>query len=132
MYLRRVCASGVGRGRGGAGPPRCGKEMLEGWSRRSCVGCSFGSVGWIVSVAPEMMSYGLPPVETLCSAAARAVGTANGRNPIWFVVPCHRLVGADGSLTGYGGGLEVKQALLELERGVSFVDALQQARAEMT
>jgi len=48
--------------------------------------------------------------------AARAVGLANGRNPIAIVVPCHRVIGADGSLTGYGGGLDVKRALLDLER----------------
>lgn len=47
---------------------------------------------------------------------ARVVGAANGRNPVAIVVPCHRVVGADGSLTGYGGGLERKQALLDLER----------------
>lgn len=47
--------------------------------------------------------------------AARAVGTAMNRNPVPIVLPCHRVVGADGSLVGYGGGLEVKRALLELE-----------------
>jgi len=47
---------------------------------------------------------------------ARAVGSANGRNPVSIIVPCHRVIGADGSLTGYGGGLERKQALLDLER----------------
>jgi methylated-DNA-[protein]-cysteine S-methyltransferase len=47
--------------------------------------------------------------------AARAVGAANGRNPIAVVVPCHRVVGANGSLAGYGGGLERKRFLLELE-----------------
>jgi len=46
----------------------------------------------------------------------RLVGAANGRNPIAIVVPCHRVVGADGSLTGYGGGLDRKRALLDLER----------------
>ena len=46
---------------------------------------------------------------------ARAVGAANGRNPLPIVLPCHRLVGADGSLTGYGGGLGVKRVLLEHE-----------------
>lgn len=49
--------------------------------------------------------------------AMRAVGLANGRNPISIVVPCHRVIGANGTLTGYGGGLERKQWLLELERG---------------
>jgi len=48
--------------------------------------------------------------------ASRAVGAANGRNPISIVVPCHRVVGQDGSLTGYAGGLEMKQTLLGLER----------------
>jgi len=47
--------------------------------------------------------------------AARAVGRANGANPIPIVVPCHRVIGADGSLTGFGGGLDVKARLLELE-----------------
>ena len=48
--------------------------------------------------------------------AVRAVGAANGRNPIAIVVPCHRLVGSDGSLTGFGGGLPAKAWLLDLER----------------
>ncbi len=47
--------------------------------------------------------------------AVRAVGAANGRNPLPIVVPCHRVIGKDGSLTGFGGGLETKRALLELE-----------------
>ncbi|HKO39348.1 MAG TPA: methylated-DNA--[protein]-cysteine S-methyltransferase [Solirubrobacterales bacterium] len=47
---------------------------------------------------------------------ARVVGAANGRNPISIVIPCHRVIGADGSLTGYGGGLDRKRALLDLER----------------
>lgn len=50
-------------------------------------------------------------------AAVRAVGAANGRNPISIVVPCHRVVGSDGSLTGYGGGLDRKRWLLAHERG---------------
>ncbi|NEA98197.1 methylated-DNA--[protein]-cysteine S-methyltransferase [Streptomyces sp. SID13726] len=51
--------------------------------------------------------------------ASRAVGLANGRNPIGIIVPCHRVVGADGSLTGYGGGLERKRQLLDFERGAA-------------
>jgi len=47
--------------------------------------------------------------------AARAVGAANGRNPLPIVLPCHRVIGADGSLTGFGGGLSVKRFLLEHE-----------------
>ena len=49
-------------------------------------------------------------------AAVRAVGAANGRNPLAIVVPCHRVIGSDGSLTGFGGGLDVKRQLLEHER----------------
>jgi methylated-DNA-[protein]-cysteine S-methyltransferase len=49
-------------------------------------------------------------------SAVRAVGLANGRNPISIIVPCHRVIGADGSLTGYGGGLGRKRFLLDLER----------------
>lgn len=49
--------------------------------------------------------------------AVRAVGAANGRNPLPIVIPCHRVVGSNGSLTGFGGGLEAKRYLLELEAG---------------
>jgi len=52
-------------------------------------------------------------------AAVRAVGLANGHNPIAIMVPCHRVIGSDGSLTGYGGGLETKRKLLELEGALS-------------
>jgi methylated-DNA-[protein]-cysteine S-methyltransferase len=51
-------------------------------------------------------------------AAARAVGRANAHNPIAIVVPCHRVIGRDGTLTGYAGGLDCKRTLLDLERGV--------------
>lgn len=54
--------------------------------------------------------------------AARAIGLANGRNPISIIVPCHRVIGADGSLTGYGGGIERKRWLLNHEQG----DGMQQ------
>lgn len=50
-------------------------------------------------------------------AAVRAVGAANGRNPLPIVIPCHRVIGADGSLTGFGGGLDAKRYLLALEGG---------------
>lgn len=48
--------------------------------------------------------------------ACRAVGAANGRNPIWIIIPCHRVIGKDGGMTGYAGGLEAKGFLLELEK----------------
>ena len=57
------------------------------------------------------------------NAASRAVGLANGRNPIPIVIPCHRVIGANGSLTGFGGGLAVKRRLLDLEAGLSLFDA---------
>ena len=50
-------------------------------------------------------------------AASRAVGLANGSNPIPIIIPCHRVIGSNGSLTGYGGGLPIEQQLLDLERG---------------
>jgi methylated-DNA-[protein]-cysteine S-methyltransferase len=65
----------------------------------------------------ETVSYGEIARRVGQPTAARAVGTANGRNPIAVIVPCHRVIGADGSLTGYGGGLERKRLLLELEQG---------------
>jgi methylated-DNA-[protein]-cysteine S-methyltransferase len=49
--------------------------------------------------------------------ASRAVGLANGANPIPIIIPCHRVIGSNGKLTGYGGGLPIKEKLLELERG---------------
>ncbi len=60
-------------------------------------------------------SYGEIAVAVGSSGASRAVGAANGRNPIAIVIPCHRVIGGDRSLTGYGGGLEIKRTLLQLE-----------------
>lgn len=65
----------------------------------------------------ETWSYGQLAAHIGSPGASRAVGLANGRNPVAIVVPCHRVVGADGTLTGYGGGLDRKRLLLELERG---------------
>ena len=56
----------------------------------------------------------------LVAGASRAVGLANGANPISIIIPCHRVIGSDGSLTGYGGGLERKRLLLDLERDLLF------------
>lgn len=64
--------------------------------------------GNTISYADLAMRVGRP-------TATRAVGAANGRNPLPIVLPCHRVIGADGSLTGFGGGLPTKQFLLQLE-----------------
>lgn len=64
----------------------------------------------------ETINYGQLATRVGNVRASRAVGLANGRNPISIVVPCHRVIGANGSLTGYGGGLDRKRTLLELER----------------
>jgi methylated-DNA-[protein]-cysteine S-methyltransferase len=66
--------------------------------------------GTTISYGTQTQRLGKP------RSAARAVGAANGQNPISVIVPCHRVIGADGSLTGYGGGLERKEALLRLEK----------------
>ena len=65
----------------------------------------------------QTVSYGELARRVGNPAASRAVGLANGRNPIAIVVPCHRVIGSDGSLTGYGGGLNRKRFLLALEGG---------------
>jgi methylated-DNA-[protein]-cysteine S-methyltransferase len=65
----------------------------------------------------ETISYGELAQRLGNPKAVRAVGLANGSNPISIIIPCHRVIGAKGSLGGYGGGLPIKQALLALERG---------------
>jgi methylated-DNA-[protein]-cysteine S-methyltransferase len=73
-------------------------------------------VGW-----GETASYGeIAHRLGMTNAASRAVGVANGRNPIPIVIPCHRIIGANGTLTGYAGGLDRKQQLLELEQEALF------------
>jgi methylated-DNA-[protein]-cysteine S-methyltransferase len=66
----------------------------------------------------DTTSYGAIARQLGTPDASRAVGLANGRNPIAIVIPCHRVIGSDGSLTGYGGGLDRKRWLLDHERGV--------------
>ena len=64
----------------------------------------------------DTRSYGEIARQIGAPTAFRAVGLANGRNPIAVIVPCHRVIGANGSLTGFGGGMERKSTLLDLER----------------
>lgn len=65
----------------------------------------------------QTISYGELARRTGNPAASRAVGLANGANPIAILIPCHRVIGANGKLTGFGGGIDVKERLLALERG---------------
>lgn len=67
----------------------------------------------------ETWSYGELARHIGSPGSSRAVGLANGRNPVAIIVPCHRVIGADGSMTGYGGGIERKVHLLELERALT-------------
>ena len=85
-------------------------------------GTPFQRAVWhaLTMIAPgETLSYGALAARLGCPRSVRAVGLANGANPISVVVPCHRIIGADGSLTGYGGGLERKRWLLDHE-GAAF------------
>jgi methylated-DNA-[protein]-cysteine S-methyltransferase len=81
------------------------------FQRRAWLALSSIPYGTTVSYSEQARRLGHP-------RAARAVGAANGRNPVPIVLPCHRLVGVRGALTGYGGGLDVKRALLEHEARV--------------
>jgi O-6-methylguanine DNA methyltransferase len=77
--------------------------------------------GWLLTIpAGETRTYAEGAAAVGRPAAVRAIGRANGRNPLAIVVPCHRVIGSDGDLTGYGGGLWRKRALLDLEgRGIT-------------
>jgi methylated-DNA-[protein]-cysteine S-methyltransferase len=95
-------------------------EQLEEYFDLDLVGTTFQRRVWETLLTiphGETSSYGQIAEQIGSPAAFRAVGLANGRNPIGIIVPCHRVIGANGSLTGYGGGLQRKRILLELERG---------------
>jgi methylated-DNA-[protein]-cysteine S-methyltransferase len=72
----------------------------------------------------ETRSYGEIARQIGAPGAARAVGLANGRNPVAIIVPCHRVIGTNGRLTGYGGGLDRKRTLLDLEKSHSYATLL--------
>ena len=87
-------------------------------------GTAFQESVWAVMLAipfGQTRTYGSIAKELGNPSASRAVGAASGANPIPIVTPCHRVVGADGSLTGFGGGLRAKERLLEHECGSLFV-----------
>jgi methylated-DNA-[protein]-cysteine S-methyltransferase len=87
---------------------------LDGSDFQRTVWASLQTIGY-----GETISYGQLADRIGQPSASRAVGLANGRNPVSIIVPCHRVIGADGSLTGYGGGLDRKRYLLSLEQRVS-------------
>ena len=81
--------------------------QVQIWSRLQKIPCG------------ETVSYGQLAIDCSRPKAVRAVGAAVGRNPISIVVPCHRVVGANGSLTGFAGGVERKRWLLDREQAIS-------------
>ena len=91
-----------------------GSNLLLNWIARAAQRTP--DKPWVVSADDgRTVSYGALAAQIGNSKAVRAVGLANGANPVSVVVPCHRVIGAAGSLTGYGGGLERKRWLLQHE-----------------
>ena len=85
-------------------------------------GTDFQKIVWAALLtipAGETRSYAAIAAQIGRPGACRAVGAANGRNPISIIAPCHRVIGSDGSLTGFAGGLEGKRYLLELEQSTA-------------
>jgi methylated-DNA-[protein]-cysteine S-methyltransferase len=98
----------------------CAGERRTFEIERAARGTGFQHAVWEALIGipyGETRSYGEIARAIGQPQAARGVGTANGANPIALIVPCHRVIGADGSLTGYGGGLPLKRALLAHEAG---------------
>jgi len=94
-------------------------ELLEFDLDLDMVGTEFQRRVWQALLTipyGETRSYGQIAAQIGSAGASRAVGLANGHNPIGIIVPCHRVIGANGSLTGYGGGIERKRHLLEMEK----------------
>jgi len=87
--------------------PRGSEFQRQVWRRLQEIPCG------------ETRSYGDVAAALGRPGASRAVGRANATNPIPIVIPCHRVIGSDGSLTGFGGGVEIKQWLLELESAMA-------------
>ena len=103
------------------------KEYFAGQRREFDLPLSFGGTefqrtvwrGLLGIPYGETVSYGELADRLGRPTASRAVGLANGKNPLGIIVPCHRVIGSNGDLTGYGGGIERKRQLLDFERGGS-------------
>jgi methylated-DNA-[protein]-cysteine S-methyltransferase len=94
-------------------------DLLEFDLDMDMIGTEFQKRVWAALVTipyGETRTYGQIAQQIGSPGASRAVGLANGHNPVGIIVPCHRVIGANGSLTGYGGGLERKKQLLDMER----------------
>jgi methylated-DNA-[protein]-cysteine S-methyltransferase len=94
-------------------------ELMSFSVRMELAGTTFQRRVWAaLQTIPygETRSYGEIAEQIGAPGAFRAVGLANGHNPVGIIVPCHRVIGSNGSLTGYGGGLDRKRALLDLEK----------------
>lgn len=94
-------------------------ELTEFELQLDMVGTAFQRKVWEALLTipyGETRSYGEIARQIGSPSAFRAVGLANGHNPIGIIVPCHRVIGSNGSLTGYGGGIDKKRALLEMEK----------------
>ncbi len=94
-------------------------ELFEFDLGLDLVGTAFQRKVWAALLTipyGQTRSYGEIAAQIASPGAFRAVGLANGHNPIGIIVPCHRVIGSNGSLTGYGGGLDRKRALLALEK----------------
>ena len=104
-------ASSTSTSTAGARTSTCRSRWREAPSSAAC-GAALQDIPY-----GETISYGEQARRLGPPATPRNVGATNGRNPISIIVPCHRVVGSDGSLTGYGGGLERKRLLLDLEAG---------------
>ena len=100
-------------------PTASARNSNSSWMRKARISTSWSGrrCGIFRLAAPP--SYGAVAKTIGHPNAARAVGAANGANPIALIVPCHRVIGSDGSLTGFGGGLPLKRKLLEHEARVS-------------
>ena len=111
-----------------SGPAIAAMAQLDEYFRgqRSCfdlpfllIGTEFQKSVWNYLIRipyGQVRSYGQIAAAIGSPKAARAVGSACNRNPLWILIPCHRVVGQNGTLTGYAGGLTMKQALLDLEK----------------
>ena len=97
------------------------RKSFDGLPLRT-VGTDFQKKAWDALLTipyGQTRTYGQQAKAVGNAKACRAVGAANGKNPISIIIPCHRVIGSNNSLTGYAGGLDIKKALLELEREYS-------------